>query len=68
MTVKEALELLVFQELNCDNMSECSDCPIHQAIGEPCWGLCHSAAELIEEWLNKLTEDALPNITIADLL
>lgn len=68
MTIKEAIEYFVFQELNCDGFDECSECPIYRAVGDTCFSLRPRAAKLVKEWLDKMPEDALPNVTIADLL
>ena len=67
MTIREALERLIFNELECGE-TVCRDCQYHDpSTNDCCLGLI-SAAQTVKEWLDKMPEDALPNVTIADLL
>lgn len=65
MTIKEALELLVYNELECDQHDSCDACPHHGPGGESCWGYRISAAEIIKVWLDSLPEGQPSNITLA---
>lgn len=68
MTIKEALELLVYNELDCDQHDGCEDCPHGRPGGESCWQSRIRAAEIIKAWLDSLPEGQLLNITLEDLL
>lgn len=68
MTVREALELLMFEKLECDNYMSCEECPYQAGDGGPCWEDCAQAARTIKDWLSSLPEGRLLNITLEDLL
>ena len=68
MSIKEAIGLLVYNELGCDQHDDCEDCPYHGADGESCWKERYKAAEIVKEWFDSLPEGHLLNITLEDLL
>lgn len=68
MTIKDAIALLVYNELGCDQHDDCEECPYHSSGGDACWNERYKAAEIVKEWLDSLPEGQLSNITLEDLL
>lgn len=69
MTLKEALEFLIFYQLECPTIL-CDECPYNQEASEfcDCDTALEDAARIVRQWIESLPEGQLSNITLEDLL
>lgn len=69
MTLKEAIEMLIFYQLECPTIS-CDECPYNHEGNEfdDCDGALEEAARIARQWIESIPEGQLSNITLEDLL